>query len=252
MSIVVVDIGNSRLKWARIDARGLTDIGAARLDRASRAPLAVMDSALGVARVDRIVAANVAGVAVAEALGNLAAARGAVLQVVAPAATEFGVRCAYSDPKRLGADRWVAVVAAHRLIAGAAAVIDAGTTVTFDVVREDGEHLGGLIMPGPELTALTLGANTHGIGPTAPAERHVRGIALLGTSTNDAVANGAMLALAAGLDRAIAEVTAALQTPLTVVLSGGFAGVLEPWLDSAVSYRPHFVLEGLAEIAAIT
>jgi type III pantothenate kinase len=252
MSVLVVDIGNSRLKWGRVSGRGLTAIGAAPLDKTSQAPLAAMNDALGVERVDRIVAANVAGGAVAEALDSLAAARDAALQLVAPTATEFGVRCAYSDPKRLGADRWVAVIAAHRLIAGAAAVIDAGTTVTFDVVRDDGEHLGGLIMPGPELTAFALGAQTHGIGPTVPAQRHARGLDMLGASTNDAVANGAMLALAAGLDRAIADVTDALQTPLAVVLTGGLAAALEPWLDSAVSYRPHFVLEGLAEIAAIT
>jgi len=249
---VVVDIGNSRIKWARSSARGLGDVRAGNLDKASATPLAALEDALGSGDVAGIVAANVAGNTIADALTALAARRGAVLTLVSPAASAFGVRCGYTNPARLGADRWVAVVAAHRLIAGAAAVIDAGTTVTLDVVTATGEHLGGLIMPGPGLTALTLGTQTHGIGATTPAERHAHGVGLLGASTNDAVANGAMIALAAGLDRAIAEVAAELQDSLTVVLTGGLAGALEPWLESAVSLRPHFVLEGLAEIAAMT
>lgn len=249
---VVVDIGNSRIKWARAGAHGLTSVGVADLDKAASAPLLGMDAALGDARVARIVAANVAGGQIGDALTLLATRRSAALTIVAPAPAAFGVRCAYSDPARLGADRWVAVVAAHRLIAGAAAIIDAGTTVTLDVVTRAGEHLGGLIMPGPALIARTLGTETHGIGQTVPAQQPAHGIGVLGTGTNDAVANGAMLALAAGLDRAIAQVRAELQDSLTVVLTGGIAAALEPWLETAVSSRPHFVLEGLAAIAAET
>lgn len=249
---LVVDIGNSRIKWAVIGPDGMSGIAAADLDKASPTPLAAIADAIGGVRIERIVATNVAGAAVAAALSSLAAGFNAELTHVRPTTSEYGVHCAYADPSRLGADRWVAVVAAHRLIEGAAAVIDAGTTVTLDVVTASGEHLGGLIMPGPGLTAATLGAETDGIGPTEPAERHVSGVGLLGTSTNGAVANGAMLALAAGIDRAIAEVARELQTSLTVILTGGLARTLEPWLESAVSYRPHFVLEGLAEIAAVT
>jgi len=249
---IVVDIGNSRIKWARAGAHGLTDVGVAELDKAANAPLMAIEAALGDERIARIVAANVAGGQIDAALTALATRRGAALTLVAPAASRFGVRCAYSDPARLGADRWVAVIAAHRLIVGAAAIIDAGTTVTLDVVTRGGEHLGGLIMPGPGLIAQTLGRETHGIGQTVPAEQPAHGVGVLGTRTNDAVANGAMLALAAGLDRAIAQVRAELQDALTVVLTGGIAAALEPWLETAVSSRPHFVLEGLAEIAAET
>lgn len=249
---LVVDIGNSRIKWALIGPDGMTGIAAADLDKTSLTPLAALADAIGGEPIDRVVATNVAGAAVAAALSSFAAGCSAELINVRPVKSAYGVHCAYAEPSRLGADRWVGVVAAHRLIEGAAAVIDAGTTVTLDVVDAAGEHLGGLIMPGPGLTAATLGAEIDGIGPTEPAEQHASGAGLLGTSTNDAVANGAMLSLAAGIDRAIAEVTRELQTSLTVILTGGLARTLEPWLDSAVSYRPHFVLEGLAEIAAVT
>src|SRR5262249_50802807 len=125
-------------------------------------------------------------------------------------AEQFGVRCAYADPSRLGVDRWVAVLAAHHLAPGAACVIDAGTAVTFDAVDARGQRLGGLILPGPRLLASALDRNTDAIGAThAPGARPL-GLDLLGKDTDTAVGNGAMLALTGALERAIAAVERSL------------------------------------------
>lgn len=244
---LLVDIGNTQLKWARANNGQLTALGRAALT--AEDPLEPLAAAL-VEPAGRIVAANVAGAEIESGLQALARARGAKLTVVRPAPLQHGVRCAYADPSRLGADRWVGVVAAHFLIAGSACVIDAGTTVTFDVVTGGGEHLGGLIMAGPKIAASALSRETRGIGATTPAQAAAVGLELLGANTNTAVAHGAMLEIAAGLDRAVAEIAAALGEPLTVVLTGGGAVALESWLKTEVSYRPHFILEGLAQIAA--
>ncbi len=243
---VVVDIGNTRVKWARVRNGELTDFGHAAF--AAEDPLEPLAAALA-APPDRIVASNVAGAELESGLKSLAQARGIDLTIISPARHKYGVRCGYEDPSRLGADRWVGVVAAHLLLAGPACIIDAGTTVTLDVVT-GGEHLGGLIMAGPDLIAAALRVQTRGIGDTVPADAAASGRDLLGASTNSAVAHGAMLGIAAGIDRAIAEVAAALGEPLAVVLTGGGAVALEPWLKTEVSYRPHFILEGLARIAA--
>ncbi len=246
--ILAVDVGNSRIKWARVGEAGLTDHGSAPLEGSPGEWLGGLGEAL-VEPIEHIVVANVAGERAAVALEAFARDRGAKLSLVRPAKSQFGVRCAYADPERLGADRWVGVVAAHRLLDGACAVIDAGTTVTLDVVDRNGEHLGGLIMAGPTLVARTLGRETSGIGVTEPALGAATGIAILGASTNAAVAHGTMIGIAAGLDRAIAQIAVALREPLTTVLTGGAGPLLEPWLETDVIYRPHFVLEGLAEIA---
>jgi type III pantothenate kinase len=246
---VVVDVGNTYVKWARLRDGGLADIGTARLT--SDAPLASLREQCGAA-LERIVAANVAGASVDAALGELARDTGAALTLVTPATEQYGVRCAYADPSRLGADRWVGVVAAHRLIRGPVCVIDAGTTVTLDAVAATGEHLGGLILAGPGIIAAALDRSTRGIGPTARARQAATGLSLLGRDTDTAVAHGAMLGIAAALDRAIAAITAACDQRPTVVLTGGGADALVPWLETEVSFRPHFILEGLAQIAALT
>lgn len=249
--IVVADIGNTRIKWARVERDALAQLGDAALAGGGDA---AVDALLGA--IDEpgtgLVVANVAGPEIEATLRARAVARGMTITVVRPAAAAFGVRCAYPDPARLGADRWVAIVAAHLLVPGPACVIDAGTTVTLDAVTADGAHLGGLIMAGPAMIARALERETRGIGRTSVAETATDGLAILGTTTNAAVAHGAMLGIAAGIDRAVAEVCTGLEAAPAVVLTGGGACALKPWLRTEVSYRPHFVLEGLARIAAQT
>ncbi|MDH3420693.1 MAG: type III pantothenate kinase [Gammaproteobacteria bacterium] len=245
---IVADIGNTQIKWARVADGQLEEGGQAVHAGSQDAALEAVGAVL--VGATHVVAANVAGEELAERLRACVAAQGAGLTLVKPAAEQFGVRCAYADPSRLGADRWVGVIGAHHFIEGAACVIDAGTTVTLDAVARDGQHLGGLILAGPEIVAAALSRETRGIGDTAPARSAPTGLGLLGASTNDAVAHGTMLGIAAGLDRAIAEIAKALGEPPSVVLTGGGATALESWLETPVSYRPQFVLEGLAYIAS--
>jgi type III pantothenate kinase len=122
--------------------------------------------------------------------------------------------------------------------------------VTLDAVDGDGQHLGGLIMVSPHFAATALNRETSGIGRTvAPGEAPL-GLTLLGRTTDEAVAHGAMLGLAAAVDRAVAVVTAELGAEPLVLVTGGDGQSLLPWLETRVQYRAHLVLEGLALIAA--
>ena len=72
---------------------------------------------------------------------------------------------------------------------------------------------------------------------------------MLGTSTDEAVAKGAMLGLAGALDRAVSAVAGDLGEKPAVYLAGGDAEALSPWLKTRCEHRPHLVLEGLGAIA---
>jgi len=247
---VLVDIGNTRLKWARLEGGRLVDRGTAVHRDSVDAAFAAFAAALP-AKPGRVVAANVAGDAIAARLKSLVAARaGASLELVATTNERFGVRCAYAEPRRLGVDRWVAVLAAYHAARGAACVIDAGTAVTFDAVDARGMHLGGLILPGARLLAAALDRNTSDIGSTATAAAAPQGLDLLGRNTDAAVGNGAWLALGAALDRAAATVARALAVKPIVYLTGGDADTLAGWLETRVEIRADLVLEGLALFAA--
>lgn len=245
---VLVDIGNTRIKWASLERGALVRRGSAVHRDAPDAAVAELAAALP--EKPRIVVANVAGEPMAERLRAMVAALPqATLELVATEKERFGVRCAYDDPRRLGVDRWVAVLAGFHAARGAACVIDAGTAVTFDAVDASGSHLGGLILPGARLLAAALDRNTSNIGRTLAPASAARGLHLLGRTTDAAVGHGAWLALAAALDRAARTVAEALGTAPAVYLTGGDAEPLVGWLESRVELRADLVLEGLALFA---
>jgi type III pantothenate kinase len=246
---VLVDIGNTRIKWATLSAGKLVRRGSAVHRDSLDDAIAAFAAQLPLRA--RVIAANVAGEAMGERLEALVATRpGTSLTLVATAAEQFGVRCAYADPRRLGVDRWVAVLAAYHAARGAACAIDAGTAVTFDAVDATGAHLGGLILPGARLLGAALDRNTSNIGTTAAASGVARGLELLGRNTDVAVGHAAWLALSAALDRAVATVERSLGARPVVYLTGGDAELLRAWLETRVELRADLVLEGLKLFAA--
>lgn len=246
---VVVDIGNARIKWARVEDGNLLSPGqASHRDNPEQALESLIRALPG--QVGRVVATNVAGKKMGSRFTALVNDHwGRQAEFIESMARQFGVTCAYAEPRRLGADRWVALLAARHLAAESACVIDAGTAVTLDAVDGAGQHLGGLIMAGPRLVAAALDRQTSDIGPTVAPHEVPHGLALLGCSTEQAVAHGAMLALASAVDRAVAVVTEELNAKPLVFVTGGEGRSLLPWLATKVQYRAHLVLEGLALIS---
>lgn len=247
--IAVVDIGNSRLKWALAESGVLTS-------GASAVPLEQAESAIDAfARadegVDAVWVANVAGRGAAKRFTELCrASLNLEPRFAATPGEGLGVRGAYLDPATFGVDRWLALVAARRRASGPVCVVDAGTAVTFDAIDASGTHLGGLIIASPRLMADALAVRTDGIGSGPDDAPCPAGIGLLASTTAEAVVRGGWLAVAAAVDRAAAIVTAALGAAPRVLLTGGGARNLEQWLETDVDFEADLVLEGLALTAA--
>jgi type III pantothenate kinase len=244
-----IDCGNSRIKWAHFVGGRIADQGAVSL-RGSHDPFIALGDAL-VAGIDRVLVANVAGNEVGARIASEISARlgisGEFVQVKAQA---HGIACGYREPATLGVDRWLAMIAARCRVQGPFAVIGAGTAVTFDAVDADGQHCGGLILPGDRLMLEALAANTGQIQRVAPAGGPVAGLALLGRSTEEAVSHGGRLAIVAALDRAVAVVAAEIGGEPRLLITGGDATVLAAWLETKAEVSADLVLEGLAVCAA--
>ena len=72
-----------------------------------------------------------------------------------------GLTVAYQDERRLGVDRWLAMLAARQAAAGqGVCVVDCGSALTLDVVDHEGRHLGGYIVPGLAMMESALLNNT--------------------------------------------------------------------------------------------
>lgn len=242
---LLLDIGNTRIKWAlAAGAGGIVHSGAAvHAGRDFHEVLAGLAAAWPTP--ERVVACSVAGPAVAEALAAEARWRwDRPVQRVTAAAAGHGVSSAYADPATLGADRWVAMVAAHALWPGNVLVADCGTAVTVDVVSADGRHRGGLIMPGLALMRRSLAAATSGVGQHAEGE-----VVDLAAGTADAVHSGTVLMLEAALARAADSARRDYGAPFTAVITGGDAAGLLARLPGEWHHEPHLVLKGLAIMA---
>ena len=248
--ILLVDIGNSRIKWVCLDESSLDAVGDTVHCQTSIDAFHVIGEALP-SDISQVIATNVAGKSHELALASVCAERWGIRpEFVTPDKQGHGISSVYSDPSKLGADRWVALIAAHRLEKGASAVIDAGTTVTLDMVNAKGQHLGGLIMAGPDLVYSALNSETGNIGKINLTPDASSGLEILGSNTKMAVANGTMLSIASAVDRALLTVSTEIRESPTVYITGGNALILSSWLETRAQYHPNLVLEGLTFIVA--
>ena len=251
MSILLVDIGNTRAKWAVLRGSRLSR-GRAVPHRAGNAGLrSLVRSAPR--DVSRVIAVCVAGAGRERALAGAVRARfGLRTEFIRSTRSAAGVRNGYRDVWRLGADRWVAVIGAHQ-IAGArdALVVSVGTALTIDAVRGDGRHLGGAIVPGPRTMVASLLAGTNGIRRRARGAHASGGSSrrLFAADTASALEAGAAFAAAAFIDRAAEEARVEFGRRPLLLLTGGAAGGSAPYIKSAVKPVPDLVLRGLAVLA---
>lgn len=243
--ILLLDLGNTRLKWACAEGAALTP----------GAPLAWTEETLlhGLARrwavlpnPQRVLAASVAGAERDAALADVVRARFHLeAEFVRSPAAACGVHNAYAEPERLGVDRFLAMVAARAQGLAPCVIAGGGTALTLDALAADGRHLGGLIAPGPSLMQSAL------LGATARVvvERPGR-IVDAADNTPDALASGCWQAAAALIERFHARMTPALGGAPRVLLAGGDADALSALL--AVPHQPlhDAVLHGLAAWAA--
>lgn len=234
--ILVIDCGNSRLKWgASLEGRWIAS-GTRRY--ADTQGLGAEWSALPAPR--SIVIANVAGESAQTALAPYLAHLPVAARWVRAQARQCGVHNGYREPARLGADRWAALIGARFLQAGGCVVVMAGTATTVDRLDADGRFRGGLILPGADLMKQALASNTADL-PLASGQWSPEPAA-----TDDAIESGCIEAQLGAIERMHAR----MGSDTTCLMSGGAAASLAPLLNIPVRVVDNLVLEGLVRIAS--
>ncbi len=235
-----LDIGNSRIKWALAAANGeLLHVGGVENTRFDVLQESFTELAMRSAP-QQIIAVSVATDAVyRQTLEIIEACWSLPVQKFGSVAEACGVKNAYSEPASLGADRWSALIGAHRLFDKAVLIADCGTAISLDVLSADGEHRGGYIVPGLQMMRGALHGGTAAL-PMVGAGRP--GIA---ANTHDAIVAGTVLAAAAAVEHAAVRHGEKADTPLHLVMTGGDADRLSQFITIPFSYEPHLVLKGL-------
>lgn len=248
--ILLIDAGNTSLKWGALDGTTLGTVD--RLHYVGRDLREVATQAWAELPVpERVVVGNVAGERLARSLRAwMKRTWRLVPEFLVAGASAGGVTNGYRQPDRLGIDRWAALVAARRHTQGPACVIDCGTAITIDVLSGDGVHLGGLIAPGLALMRRSLMDAASGISVDGEVPLIEDGQArLLGNDTAAAVAGGGLYAAVALIDRVLVDMRAEAGNDVAALITGGDAPTVLPLLAGAVRHRPDLVLEGLGVLA---
>lgn len=252
MILLLIDIGNTRIKWAR-----LADGRMGRLHAAAHGSWTLQqyaDRVVGRGWVrgkagfeGRIIVSSVAGERANQRLRSAARIAGAPEpEFVASVRSAAGIRTEYLEPWRLGVDRFVGAIGAHHLASGQpVCVVSVGTAMTLDLVTGSGIHLGGAIIPGPALMVDSLLANTDGIRRRATSGRSGK-VSLFAGTTRTAIGQGALYAAAALIDRAVEEARARLGACPLVLLTGGGSAAIKPLVRNTAVNLPDLVLHGLA------
>lgn len=263
---LLVDVGNSAIKWTHLSTDGTLRAVQRQLHRGvSGIASRLMEqwrvtSEEGVA----VVACNVAGPDVVAGVEEVAHALH--LQAVRWLRTQrsfdgwsVALVNGYKDPAQLGADRWHCMLGAcatsnAQRAAGSFVVVNAGTATTADCVEVDkgegsearfsGTFIGGVIAPGVRLMLESLARQTAGL-PVADADRTDSAVDFP-DNTDTAIVTGVLDAQAGLIDRIWRRFAARLQTEPRLILTGGHADALSARLPRAADIEHNLVLRGLA------
>ncbi len=160
---------------------------------------------------------------------------------------KLGVGIDYPAPKTIGADRLANAAAVAALYGWPAIVVDFGTAVTFDIVSNRKNYIGGVIAPGLEAMTNFLYQRTA-LLPRLSLREPRRAV---GRSTIEAMRSGAVFGYR-GLVRAIITRIKTEEFPrqkVHVAATGGYAKLLAAKLPEIDVIRPNLTLEGLRIVA---
>jgi len=241
--ILLLDIGNTRIKWARLEGGQM-----GRMDgrvHADEQLQHALHAAFDGPAPQRVVVCNVAGPLVGKALSEFCQDKFTLNpEFLISGAERCGVKNGYTDPVRLGADRWAGVIGAFAKFGGPVCVVDAGTAITVDAVDAEGNHKGGLIAPGPQTMRRALADATAGLANLGEGE-----LALLAKDTRSAIWSGGWHTAAGFLERIHVLVGKELGPETRFVLAGGDGPRLSALLPGKFISCPELVLLGLAKVA---
>jgi type III pantothenate kinase len=232
---LLIDIGNSRIKWSW--ARG----GELETERAGQGDFAALERACRPADASRpieVLLASVAGADRVRQVAELCKVRWDLApRILYSREEQGGVRNGYAEPAQLGVDRWLAVVGAVAVYGKPVVVWDLGTATTLDAVDGSGQHLGGWILPGPSTMLDSLAQDTRLKVPVEPGEATV---IEPGHSTAECIRRGVLAAQVGALNQFMKQVEHRSGEKPRLVVAGGAADAVlghqrieytrDPWL----------------------
>ena len=250
MTLLAVDVGNTRLKWAIYESpqpgAAVRAQGAEFLENIDKladgpwsslpAPTRMIGCAVAADAIKRRVEEQM------EEVWDVPA------QWIVANAGEAGLVNGYDHPTRLGADRWVAMIGAwHRMLSQGPArplvLAMVGTAVTVEAIDASGKFLGGQILPGHGIMLRALESGTAGLHvPTGDVREFP-------TNTSDALTSGGTYAIAGAIERMVTHVRHHCGEDPARFMTGGAGWKMTPHMSMEFELVESLIFDGLLEIA---
>ncbi|QDT13517.1 type III pantothenate kinase [Stieleria marina] len=158
------------------------------------------------------------------------------------------------QPDRLGVDRLLSAYGARNQFGSPVTVVDAGSAVTIDWVNDEGDFCGGAILPGLRMQANALAYGTDALPEIdwkVGGSQSENPATVAGTNTVDAIRLGLITAVTAAIDRlsvAYANSGAGSKAQSKLVLTGGDAATISPFVQQPHEVVPNLVCRGLLDL----
>jgi type III pantothenate kinase len=245
--LLVVDAGNTQTHIGTFEGTELThdwrfatvrQSTADELGAALRSLLSLRG--LGFADIDASIVSSTVPQLQPEYTAMAARYLGHEMTVVGPG-VRTGMPLRYENPREIGPDRLVNAIAGYERAQGACVVVDFGTAVTFDVVSEDGEYLGGIIFPGVEISLEALTERAAALPKIDLGTPRV----LVGKTTVDAIRSGVVYGFAAMVDGMVGRLRVELGEDAEAIATGGLAASIVPFCETIDEVDDLLTLTGL-------
>ncbi len=237
---LLIDIGNSRLKWALLQSTEISVVESVAVDADFTKQLFAKWQKLG--QPECIAIANVNSCDRLNQVQDVVSQLWPEIKIFKPQslAEGYGVRNGYQYPENLGVDRWLALVAARNYFPFSVCIVDCGTAVTVDFLNQDGMHLGGLILPGLKLMRSSLARKTAEL-ELINQEYPVR----LADNTEAAIYSGTLFSIAGLIEHVMLN-----KPDFQLILTGGDAEIIARQLTIDAMVKSDLVLSGLALVSS--
>ena len=249
---LLIDIGNSRIKWCFYDSV-MKEFGLAGAVSHCKSDLQEVFSKQwnSLDRPDRVMISNVAGQHLSESMNAWIEKTWQIkTEYVQTEAVSYGVSNAYSDYSMLGVDRWIAIIAGWQRFSDenkAVCVVDCGTAMTIDGISATGQHLGGFIIPGYTMMQEMLINDTDSIEMPMQESPDITECSInFSNTTEKAVMNGCRLAMIAMIDSVVTSMQNDYGKQVNCIITGGNAELIIDQLAKKFEYEPNLILHGLA------
>ncbi len=195
--------------------------------------------------VDKIILSSVVP-SVTEEIKNMCTKYFSMDPLIVSNEINTGLQIIYEHPAEVGSDRIANAVAAKEIYGSPAIVVDFGTATTFDVLSLQGSYIGGVIVPGIEISSEALFKKASKLSKVDLYWTEK----IIGSNTNDCIRSGILYGSLGMVDYIIEEILSSEKKAMNkkstkIIATGGLSNLISPKSKYINIIDPLLTLKGL-------